>query len=139
MVVLCHPGQYRPYEGQDPQGPSRYPPRVEPVFPLNPSHSSPPTRAHWQWESNLDWLDRANEPYQLSQALVDFLHNLQCDAQHRSDKTFIFLPQLPCNNFYYLNFLVRATSKNDKSHLCHCLTLCLMGLAMTLCLDINCG
>ena len=70
MVVLCHPGLYRPYEGQDSQGPPRCPPRLEPVFLLNPSHNSPPTRARWQRESNLDWLGRANEPYQLSQALV---------------------------------------------------------------------
>ena len=70
MVVLCPPGLYRPYEGHDPQGPQRYLPRLEPVFPLNPSHSSPPTRARWQRESNLGWLGGANEPYQLSQALV---------------------------------------------------------------------
>ena len=70
MVVLCHPGLIRPCEGQDPQIPPRYSPRLEPMFPLNPSHSSPPTRARWQRESNLDWLGEANEPYQLSQALV---------------------------------------------------------------------
>ena len=29
------------------------------------------------------------------------------------------LPQLPCNNFYHLNSLLKAASKNVKSHLCH--------------------
>ena len=63
IIVLCHSDLYKLYERQNPQRLSRYPPKLELMFPLNPSHSSPPTRARWQQKLNLDWLGGANELY----------------------------------------------------------------------------